>query len=494
MAICRAPVRVLLASPPVPRLQRVHTSLITLATFRQIPRGSAPRSRLSVTYSRSVATRSSLDATAAPLGTSPLQDVRSADSNDRSESAELSHQWRRFASQLVAHRFLAARGEVADSQPATARQKLENDVSQTPQLEAPQTDDFVEAVVSGQSSNEDAPPELISEFQLDTILADKGETKRAVLALARSSPHLFSSFSLGDVRAIVSAGCPSTDRKAVNAAKRLRSLLSLSEAKVCPRCPLKNTCARAGKEIAPQESYSFVLPAAAPTTDSTRDVTDTASATSDVLRLAVGYALLTEAEAAAAAAAASAAGSAAGSYRRKPVSAAAAAASSSSARILLVAGEEVPHAAIRRQAQPATASAAVVSTGSGGDWRPSREGRESREGRASRRGRRGNRKEIGENGENRVMENERGSRGGYWKTRPVHGDEGTGMAWGRGRNGGSSKSSSGGSSSSSSSSSGTSVERWSPREGLQREGRNDEKTGRNERGSRVWERRLWERR
>ncbi|GJP56654.1 hypothetical protein CLOM_g15703 [Closterium sp. NIES-68] len=476
--------RVLLASPPVSPLQRVQTaqrvraSYTTLAFFHQIPRDSSPRRRSvgrSASYSWSVSSPSS---TVAPLAISPLQDARLFDS-DRSETAELSHQWRRFVSQLVAHRFLAAHGEVADSQPATAQQldKKESPVAHT---ETPHTEGYVnqdiEAVVSGQATNEDVQPDLGSDLildsALDSILSDKGEVKRAVLAVARCSPLLLSSFPLDDVRAIAAAGCPSTDRKVVNAAKRLRSLLSLSEATVCARCPLRKTCARAGKEIAPQEGYSFALPAVVPTgseeggagsmitatktggdvTGNSRDVTDMATATSDVLRLAMGYALLAEAEAVASAV----------SHRPKAASPAA----SPSARVLVVAAAEVPRAATRRPAQPAPATIAVpASTASSSDWRGGRDSRDSRDGR---RGGRGSRRETT-------------GRDGSRDDRK----EGSKESRGRYRDDGRTSSSSGGSSSSSS---GTRVERWSRSEGLPRDRRSEGNASSNEKRG-VWERR-----
>ncbi|KAJ7536553.1 hypothetical protein O6H91_12G073600 [Diphasiastrum complanatum] len=75
-----------------------------------------------------------------------------------------------------------------------------------------------------------------------------GRVKKAAMDFARDRDDIFEFFSKNDLKVLARFGCPSTDRKVVNAGKRLRAHFEISESSVCQPCTLKSTCARAFSE------------------------------------------------------------------------------------------------------------------------------------------------------------------------------------------------------------------------------------------------------
>ncbi|KAJ7526101.1 hypothetical protein O6H91_17G081700 [Diphasiastrum complanatum] len=72
--------------------------------------------------------------------------------------------------------------------------------------------------------------------------------KKATMKFGRDRNDIFESFPKNDLKVLARFGCPSTDRKVVNAGKRLRGHFEISEFNVCQPCSLKTTCARAYSE------------------------------------------------------------------------------------------------------------------------------------------------------------------------------------------------------------------------------------------------------
>uniref|UniRef100_A0A7I4B7V4 RanBP2-type domain-containing protein n=1 Tax=Physcomitrium patens TaxID=3218 RepID=A0A7I4B7V4_PHYPA len=99
---------------------------------------------------------------------------------------------------------------------------------------------------------------------------DLGKIKRASMAFARNRDDIINVLSPELLREIAEFGCPSTDRKVVNAGKRLRVSLDIDEASVCKPCDIRNACERAYNKPSNND----------------------AAATQDVVRLLVAYASL----------------------------------------------------------------------------------------------------------------------------------------------------------------------------------------------------------
>lgn len=74
---------------------------------------------------------------------------------------------------------------------------------------------------------------------------DLNRVKNACLKFARDRYDLLSSLPKQDMQAIVKCGCPNTNRKPVNSAKRLREFLNVEEKDACKDCKLQKSCDRA---------------------------------------------------------------------------------------------------------------------------------------------------------------------------------------------------------------------------------------------------------
>eukprot|EP00249_Psilotum_nudum_P021065 c27957_g1_i3 orf=156-2753(+) len=77
------------------------------------------------------------------------------------------------------------------------------------------------------------------------LFKDRAYIKNALMSFGRERDDLFRFLSKQAIRVIVNFGCPSIDRKVVNAAKRLRAQLGIVEGDVCQQCRLKRSCTRA---------------------------------------------------------------------------------------------------------------------------------------------------------------------------------------------------------------------------------------------------------
>eukprot|EP00249_Psilotum_nudum_P021063 c27957_g1_i1 orf=156-2780(+) len=77
------------------------------------------------------------------------------------------------------------------------------------------------------------------------LFKDRAYIKNALMSFGRERDDLFRFLSKQAIRVIVNFGCPSIDRKVVNAAKRLRAQLGIVEGDVCQQCRLKKSCTRA---------------------------------------------------------------------------------------------------------------------------------------------------------------------------------------------------------------------------------------------------------
>ncbi|CAM6095443.1 unnamed protein product [Calypogeia fissa] len=73
---------------------------------------------------------------------------------------------------------------------------------------------------------------------------DLGLIKRACLNFARERDDIFLHYSRKDLEVMARFGCPCTDRKVVNAGKRLRDFLAIDEISVCKPCALRSSCER----------------------------------------------------------------------------------------------------------------------------------------------------------------------------------------------------------------------------------------------------------
>ncbi|CAN6322870.1 unnamed protein product [Urochloa humidicola] len=74
---------------------------------------------------------------------------------------------------------------------------------------------------------------------------DLNRVKNACLKFARDRYDLLRSLPKQDMQIIVKCGCPNTNRKPVNSAKRLREFLQVEEEKACGDCKLRQFCDRA---------------------------------------------------------------------------------------------------------------------------------------------------------------------------------------------------------------------------------------------------------
>ncbi|KAI5078901.1 hypothetical protein GOP47_0006572 [Adiantum capillus-veneris] len=79
--------------------------------------------------------------------------------------------------------------------------------------------------------------------------------RHAINAFGRSHSEIFNCLTRKDLRVLANFGCPSVDRKASNASKRLRAHFHIPEGDVCQRCRLKMTCPRA--YFAPESKLSM---------------------------------------------------------------------------------------------------------------------------------------------------------------------------------------------------------------------------------------------
>ncbi|KAJ7526102.1 hypothetical protein O6H91_17G081700 [Diphasiastrum complanatum] len=85
-------------------------------------------------------------------------------------------------------------------------------------------------------------------FEGDGGVEFYARVKKATMKFGRDRNDIFESFPKNDLKVLARFGCPSTDRKVVNAGKRLRGHFEISEFNVCQPCSLKTTCARAYSE------------------------------------------------------------------------------------------------------------------------------------------------------------------------------------------------------------------------------------------------------
>ncbi|KAJ1293942.1 hypothetical protein BS78_01G108600 [Paspalum vaginatum] len=74
---------------------------------------------------------------------------------------------------------------------------------------------------------------------------DLNMVKNACLKFARDRFDLLSSLPKQDIQAIVECGCPNTNRKPVNSAKRLREFVQVEEADACSICKFRESCDKA---------------------------------------------------------------------------------------------------------------------------------------------------------------------------------------------------------------------------------------------------------
>ncbi|CAN6281707.1 unnamed protein product [Urochloa humidicola] len=74
---------------------------------------------------------------------------------------------------------------------------------------------------------------------------DLNRVKNACLKFARDRYDLLRCLPKQDMQTIVECGCPNTNRKPVNSAKRLREFLQVEEEKACEDCKLRRSCDRA---------------------------------------------------------------------------------------------------------------------------------------------------------------------------------------------------------------------------------------------------------
>ncbi|RLN42290.1 zinc finger protein VAR3, chloroplastic [Panicum miliaceum] len=74
---------------------------------------------------------------------------------------------------------------------------------------------------------------------------EQNRVKNACLIFARERYDLLSSLPKQDIQAIVECGCPNTNRKPVNAAKKLREFLQVEEKDACRVCKFRESCDRA---------------------------------------------------------------------------------------------------------------------------------------------------------------------------------------------------------------------------------------------------------
>ncbi|CAN6303800.1 unnamed protein product [Urochloa humidicola] len=74
---------------------------------------------------------------------------------------------------------------------------------------------------------------------------DLNRVKNACLKFARDRYDLLRSLPKQDMQTIVKYGCPNTNRKPVNSAKRLREFLQVEEKEACKDCKLQQSCDRA---------------------------------------------------------------------------------------------------------------------------------------------------------------------------------------------------------------------------------------------------------
>ncbi|XP_026386775.1 zinc finger protein VAR3, chloroplastic-like [Papaver somniferum] len=103
-----------------------------------------------------------------------------------------------------------------------------------------------------------------------TGLADLSQLRYACLSFARDRLDAIKSLSREDTEIVVKYGCPSLDRKVVNAAKRLRAFVGLDEEDVCSGCNLRGSCDRANMKQEDSEASAH---------------------TADVMRMLLMYAL-----------------------------------------------------------------------------------------------------------------------------------------------------------------------------------------------------------
>jgi len=83
---------------------------------------------------------------------------------------------------------------------------------------------------------------------------DSGRIKRAAMGFARQRNDILRALSRKNLKTVAQFGCPSTDLKAVKAAKRLRAFLQIEEGITCEPCELRTECSRAYSKPAPHET------------------------------------------------------------------------------------------------------------------------------------------------------------------------------------------------------------------------------------------------
>ncbi|WVZ60237.1 hypothetical protein U9M48_010287 [Paspalum notatum var. saurae] len=99
---------------------------------------------------------------------------------------------------------------------------------------APAADNAVVGVTDSAVASEDTYP-----------FRDLNMVKNACLKFARDRFDLLSSLPKQDIQAIVECGCPNTNRKPVNSAKRLREFVQFEEADACSICKFRGSCDKA---------------------------------------------------------------------------------------------------------------------------------------------------------------------------------------------------------------------------------------------------------
>ncbi|KAL3692565.1 hypothetical protein R1sor_006216 [Riccia sorocarpa] len=132
--------------------------------------------------------------------------------------------------------------EVGDTSPANA--EPEESVSEHPW---PQWTRFLKFLAKGNYfANEEGKEIDVSSISAD----DYGLVKRGCLNFGRERDDIFRSFAQKDLEIIARFGCPTTDRKVVNAGKRLREYLKIDEVSICKPCGLRASCERADFRVA----------------------------------------------------------------------------------------------------------------------------------------------------------------------------------------------------------------------------------------------------
>ncbi|KAL2635431.1 hypothetical protein R1flu_006910 [Riccia fluitans] len=111
----------------------------------------------------------------------------------------------------------------------------------------PQWSRFLKFLAEGNYfANEEGKEIDVTSIDVD----DYGLVKRGCLNFGRERDDIFRSFAQRDLEIIARFGCPTVDRKVVNAGKRLREYLKIDEVSICKPCRLRASCERADFRVA----------------------------------------------------------------------------------------------------------------------------------------------------------------------------------------------------------------------------------------------------